>query len=271
MLIETPTRINKFLSEAGYCSRRHADVLIEENRVTINGQIPQLGTKITSADEIRVDGQLIFPPKEAPVYIAFHKPIGIVCTSDPKEKKNIIDYIRFPTRIFPIGRLDKPSEGLIFLTNDGDIVNKILRASNHHEKEYIVRVNKPITKDFIQKMSNGVPILDTVTRKCYVRETGKFEFKIILTQGLNRQIRRMCEYLEYEVIKLKRVRIMNIHLDIPVGKWRYFTSEEIERINSLLSDSTKTFQPPTAHSISNSKDSSPSKPVKTTSFSRHGK
>lgn len=245
MTNETPVRINKFLSEAGYCSRRAADQLIEENRVTINGKIPELGTKVTSADEIKVDGQFIFPPKEKSIYIAFNKPVGIVCTSDQKrEKNNIIDYIGYPKRIFPIGRLDKPSEGLIFLTNDGDIVNKILRASNHHEKEYIVRVDKPITKEFIRKMSNGVPILDTITRKCYVRETGKFEFKIILTQGLNRQIRRMCEYLDYEVVSLKRVRIMNIKLDIPVGKWRYFTEKELKEIQSLVADSKKTFEPP---------------------------
>jgi 23S rRNA pseudouridine2604 synthase len=251
-----PTRINKFLSEAGYCSRRAADVLIEANRVTINGKIPELGTKITSADEIRVDGQLIFPPKEEPLYIAFNKPVGIVCTTDQKrEKNNIIDFINHPKRIFPIGRLDKPSEGLIFLTNDGDIVNKILRASNHHEKEYIVRVDKPITKDFIRKMSNGVPILDTITRKCYVRETGKFEFKIILTQGLNRQIRRMCEYLEFNVVSLKRVRIMNIKLDIPVGKWRYFTPEELTEINRLVTDSKKTFEPSASFEHSKNKSS----------------
>jgi 23S rRNA pseudouridine2604 synthase len=270
-MTETPTRINKFLSEAGYCSRRHADTLIEQNRVTINGRIPELGTKITSADEIKVDGQLIFPPKEAPLYIAFNKPVGIVCTSDPKEKNNIIDYIQFPTRIFPIGRLDKPSEGLIFLTNDGDIVNKILRASNHHEKEYIVRVNKPVNKDFIHKMSNGIPILDTITRRCYVRETGKFEFKIVLTQGLNRQIRRMCEYLGYEVIKLKRVRIMNIHLDIPIGKWRYFTEDEIHKIHLLLSDSKKTFESSsTTPSSFTPKKTSHSK-YQNSKFSRHEK
>jgi 23S rRNA pseudouridine2604 synthase len=246
MTNETPVRINKFLSEAGYCSRRAADQLIEENRVTINGKIPELGTKVTSLDDIRVDGKSIFPPKEKSIYIAFNKPVGIVCTSDQKrEKNNIIDYLKYPKRIFPIGRLDKPSEGLIFLTNDGDIVNKILRASNHHEKEYIVRVDKPITKDFIRKMSNGIPILDTITRKCYVRETGKFEFKIILTQGLNRQIRRMCEYLDYQVISLKRVRIMNIKLDVPVGKWRYFTANELSEIQSLVADSKKTFEPTT--------------------------
>jgi 23S rRNA pseudouridine2604 synthase len=235
------TRINKFLSEAGYCSRRAADKLIDQGRVTINGVVPEMGTKIAPNDEVRVDGKLISESKEKPVYLAFNKPIGIVCTTDTKvEKDNIIDYINYPTRIFPIGRLDKPSEGLIFLTNDGDIVNKILRARNNHEKEYLVTVDKPITKEFIQKMSNGVPILDTVTRNCQVEHVSKFIFKIILTQGLNRQIRRMCEYLEYEVVKLKRVRIMNISLDMPVGKWRDLTTDELIEINTLVSDSSKT-------------------------------
>lgn len=235
------TRINKFLSEAGYCSRRAADKLIDQGRVTINGVVPEMGTKIAPNDEVRVNGKLISESKEKPVYLAFNKPIGIVCTTDTKvEKDNIIDYINYPTRIFPIGRLDKPSEGLIFLTNDGDIVNKILRARNNHEKEYLVTVDKPITKEFIQKMSNGIPILDTVTRNCQVEHVSKFIFKIILTQGLNRQIRRMCEYLEYEVVKLKRVRIMNISLDMPVGKWRDLTKEELKEINNLVSDSSKT-------------------------------
>ena len=235
------TRINKYLSEVGYCSRRAADKLIEEGRITINGMVPEMGTKIAPNDEVRVDGKLISEPKEKPVYIAFNKPVGIVCTTDTSvEKDNIIDYINYPTRIFPIGRLDKPSEGLIFLTNDGDIVNKILRARNHHEKEYLVTVNKSITKEFIQKMSNGLPILDTVTRKCYVEQVGKFKFKIILTQGLNRQIRRMCEYLDYNVISLRRIRIMNINLDIPVGEWRDLTNAELTEIHKLVSDSSKT-------------------------------
>ena len=235
------TRINKYLSEVGYCSRRAADKLIDQGRVTINGVVPEMGTKIASNDEVRVDGELIFEPKDKPVYIAFNKPIGIVCTTDTKvEKDNIIDYINYPKRIFPIGRLDKPSEGLIFLTNDGDIVNKILRARNNHEKEYIVTVNHPITKKFIQKMSNGVPIIDTVTRKCHVEQLDKSRFKIILTQGLNRQIRRMCEYLDYRVVKLKRVRIMNVSLDIPIGKWRYLTDKELKEINRLVSSSAKT-------------------------------
>lgn len=235
------TRINKYLSEVGYCSRRAADKLIEQNRVTINGKVPEMGTKITEMDEVRVDGNLISEPQNKPVYLAFNKPVGIVCTTDTKrERNNIIDYINYPTRIFPIGRLDKPSEGLIFLTNDGDIVNKILRARNNHEKEYIVTVNKPITEEFIKRMGNGVPILDTYTRKCTVEQIGENRFKIILTQGLNRQIRRMCEYLEYRVTKLKRVRIMNISLDLPVGQYRELTSKEMKEINRLVSDSSKT-------------------------------
>ena len=235
------TRINKYLSEVGYCSRRAADKLIEEGRVTINGVIPEMGTKISTNDEVHVDGKLISKPKDKPVYLAFHKPVGIVCTTDTGvEKDNIIDYINYPSRIFPIGRLDKASEGLIFLTNDGDIVNKILRARNNHEKEYIVTVNKPITKTFVEQMQNGVPILDTITRKCKVEQIGVVNFKIILTQGLNRQIRRMCEHLDYRVRKLKRVRIMNVSLDMPVGKWRDLTSDELNEINRLVVDSTKT-------------------------------
>jgi len=235
------TRINKYLSEVGYCSRRAADKLIEQGRVTINGVIPEMGTKITRGDIVKVDGELISKPRAKPVYIAFNKPIGIVCTTDTGvEKDNIIDYINYPNRIFPIGRLDKPSEGLIFLTNDGDIVNKILRARNNHEKEYIVTVNKPITKQFVQQMSNGVPILDTITRKCFVEQIGQSKFKIILTQGLNRQIRRMCEHLDYRVTKLKRTRIMTVSLDLPVGKWRDLTAEELIEINRLVADSAKT-------------------------------
>jgi len=234
------TRINKYLSEVGYCSRRAADKLIEEGRVTINGKVPEMGTKVAPGDEVRVNGQIISTPNEKPVYIAFNKPVGIVCTTDTKvEKDNIIDFINFPKRIFPIGRLDKPSEGLILLTSDGDIVNKILRARNNHEKEYLVTVHKPVTKEFVEQMSNGVPILDTITRKCFVKQTGKMTFKIILTQGLNRQIRRMCEFLDYDVIQLKRVRIMNIHLDIPVGKWRYLTEKELKDINEMVASSSK--------------------------------
>lgn len=235
------TRINKFLSEAGYCSRRAADKLIDQGRVTINGIVPEMGTKIAPTDEVRVDGKLISESKEKPVYLAFNKPVGIVCTTDTKvEKDNIVDYINYPSRIFPIGRLDKPSEGLIFLTNDGDIVNKILRARNNHEKEYLVTVDKQITQDFLKKMGSGIPILDTVTRNCKVEPVSKLTFKITLTQGLNRQIRRMCEYLEYEVTKLKRVRIMNIPLDVLVGQWRDITPEELKELISLTDDSSKT-------------------------------
>lgn len=237
------TRINKYLSEVGFCSRRAADTLIEEGRVTINGKVPEMGTRLQIGDEIRVNGKLISEPKEQHVYLAFNKPVGIVCTTDVKsEKNNIIDFINHPKRIFPIGRLDKPSEGLILLTSDGDIVNKILRAKNNHEKEYVVQVNKPINQDFIYKMSKGVPILDTVTNPCKVEKIDMFTFKIILTQGLNRQIRRMCEYLGYSVVKLKRVRIMNIHLDIPKGKWRNLTVKELEKINSATVDSSKVYE-----------------------------
>lgn len=236
------TRINKFLSEAGYCSRRAADKLIEQGRVTINGRVPEMGTKIRQGDEVRVNGELISNTNEKPVYIAFNKPVGIVCTTDTRvERDNIIDFINYPTRIFPIGRLDKPSEGLIFLTNDGDIVNKILRARNNHEKEYEVWVDKPITPSFVQQMGNGVPILDTVTRKCHVEQLSRFKFKIILTQGLNRQIRRMCEALDYEVTRLKRTRIMNVELDVPEGKWRDISNEEMEEIQRLVADSSKTY------------------------------
>jgi 23S rRNA pseudouridine2604 synthase len=237
---ENATRINKYLSEVGYCSRRASDKLIDEGRVRINGLIPEKGTKVLPGDVVSVDGKPISEPQDDFIYIAFNKPVGIVCTTDTiREKNNIIDFINYPKRIFPIGRLDKPSEGLIFLTNDGDIVNKILRARNNHEKEYEVTVNKPITKAFIQKMSGGIPILDTVTRKCYVKETSTYTFTIILTQGLNRQIRRMCEYLDYRVTKLKRVRIMNITLDVPLGKWRYLNPDEILVINSMVADSAK--------------------------------
>lgn len=235
------TRINKYLSEVGYCSRRAADKLIEEKRITINGLVPEMGTKVTDKDEIRVDGKLIREHDTKPVYIAFNKPVGIVCTTDTRrEKDNIIDFIAYPSRIFPIGRLDKLSQGLIFLTNDGDIVNKILRARNNHEKEYIVTVNKAITEDFIFRMANGVPILQTVTRKCEVEKLSIYTFRIVLTQGMNRQIRRMCEYLDYRVSILKRIRIMNISLDVPTGKWRYFTEKELQELNNLVEDSIKT-------------------------------
>ena len=237
----TPTRINKYLSEIGYCSRRAADKLIDQGRIMVNGEVVVMGVKVTPEDVITVDGEQLNQNSKAPVYIAFNKPVGIVCTTDTRvEKDNVIDYINFPTRIFPIGRLDKPSEGLIFLTNDGDIVNKILRARNQHEKEYVVSVNRPITQEFIDKMSEGIPILDTVTRPCVVQQTHKKEFRIILTQGLNRQIRRMCEYLDYRVMTLKRTRIMNVNLDIGKGKWRHLTKAELAEINRRVAHSDKT-------------------------------
>lgn len=236
------TRINKYLSEVGYCSRRAADKLIEQGRVTINGAVPEMGTKVGPGDDVRVDGIAVTESEEKRVYLAFNKPIGIVCTTDTRvEPDNIIDYINYPSRIFPIGRLDKPSEGLIFLTNDGDIVNKILRARNNHEKEYIVTVNRPVTPAFVKGMSSGVPILDTVTRECVVEQLSKFVFRIVLTQGLNRQIRRMCEHFEFRVTKLKRVRIMNVKLDVPVGQWRDLTDAEVAELHRLSADSAKTF------------------------------
>ncbi len=237
------TRINKYLSEVGFCSRRRADRLIEQGKVTINGKIPEIGTKVEDSDQVEVEGQIIQKStKQKKIYLAFNKPVGIVCTTDRgAEPDNIIDFIKYPKRIFPIGRLDKLSEGLIFLTNDGDIVNKILRARNNHQKEYIVSVNRPINRKFIQTMSNGVEILDTITKNCFVKQLGPKQFKIILTQGLNRQIRRMCECLGYRVQALKRVRIMNIKLDIPTGKYREFTKEELLELNQLLENSSKTF------------------------------
>ena len=237
------TRINKYLSEIGYCSRRRADKLIEEGKITINGKIPEKGTKVEDFDQVEVEGQSIKKIKnQKKIYLVFNKPVGIVCTTDRGvEPYNIIDFINYPKRIFPIGRLDKPSEGLIFLTNDGDIVNKILRARNNHEKEYIVCVNRPINEDFIQSMSNGVEILETITKSCFVKKLGPKKFKIILTQGLNRQIRRMCESLGYRVKSLKRVRIMNIKLNVPTGKYREFTNEEILELNASLENSSKTF------------------------------
>lgn len=236
---EETVRLNKYISESGYCSRREADKLIEAQRVTLNGKIAEMGTRVSDKDDIKIDGEPILR-KEKPIYLAFNKPVGIETTTNLDTPNNIIDYIKYPKRVFPIGRLDKLSEGLIFLTNDGDIVNKILRARNNHEKEYIVTVDKPITERFIQKMGNGVPILDTVTKKCKVESLSKYVFKITLTQGLNRQIRRMCEYLGYEVTALKRIRIINISLDLPVGKYRLLTEKEIESLNKLIEPSVKT-------------------------------
>ena len=238
-MTEDKVRINKFLSQAGFCSRREADKFILDERVTINGVVAKMGEKIDPNDDISVDGERISKKPNKKIYIILNKPKGIVCTTDSGvEKNNIIDYVNHPKRIFPIGRLDKTSEGLIFLTNDGDIVNKILRAKNKHEKEYHVTVDKPITHEFIQQMSKGVPILNTVTRPCEIKRIKDYEFKIILTQGLNRQIRRMCEYLGYRVKKLKRIRIMNIKLDIPLGEWRYFNDQEFSELKGMLSKSS---------------------------------
>lgn len=235
-------RINKYLSEVGYCSRRAADLLLEQGRITLNGKIPALGTKVGPIDEVAVDGKKIGKPNQIHTYLAFHKPVGIVCTTDTKgEKNNIIDFIGHSQRIFPIGRLDKDSEGLIFLTSEGDIVNKILRSKNNHEKEYVVTVDKPANEHFIERMAQGIPILNTVTDPCQVERISKFKFRIILKQGLNRQIRRMCEYLGFTVTQLKRVRIMHIHLDIPVGKWRDLSSEELKELQGLIAESSKTF------------------------------
>ena len=243
-------RLNKAISDTGFCSRREADRVIEEGRVTINGREGILGDRVTNSDDIRVDGRRIkFKNQDEEIYIAFNKPRGITCTSERQIQGNIIDYIRHPKRIFPIGRLDKPSEGLIFLTSDGDIVNKILRAGNNHEKEYIVTVNKSITPEFLKKMGNGVPVLDIITAKCLITKESEYVFKIILTQGLNRQIRRMCEYLNYEVTKLKRTRIMNISLsNIPLGKWRNLTKEELAEIMKMVSQSSKTEEASTTFS-----------------------
>ncbi|MUH98428.1 23S rRNA pseudouridine(2604) synthase RluF [Aliivibrio fischeri] len=234
------TRLNKFISDTGYCSRREADKLIDQQRITINGKIPEMGTKVADGDEVLVDGKPL-KEKQDRIYIAFNKPVGITCTTERHVEGNIVDYINHEQRIFPIGRLDKPSDGLIFLTNDGDIVNKILRAGNAHEKEYVVRVDKPITDEFLQKMAAGVPILDTVTLPCKIKQESRFVFRITLTQGLNRQIRRMCEYLDYEVFKLKRVRIMNIDLGkLASGEWRYLSQAEMDHLNGMIGTSSKT-------------------------------
>lgn len=218
-------RINKYLSESGFCSRREADRLIESGRVKINGIKALIGSKVTSSDIITVDQEIIKPQKKF-VYLAFNKPVGIVSTTDQSMKDNMIDFLKYPERIFHIGRLDKDSEGLILLTNDGDIVNKILRAENRHEKEYVVTVNREVTSHFCEAMSKGVPILNTITKPCKVEKLSKYMFKIVLIEGLNRQIRRMCEYFNYEVTSLKRVRIMHIRLDLPVGKYRMLTLKE---------------------------------------------
>lgn len=223
-------RINKYLSEVGFCSRRKADDYISDGRVYINGQPALLGSKVNIEDEISVDGEIIQYKDKKKVYIAFNKPVGIECTGNHKVKDNIIDYINHTERLFTIGRIDKQSEGLILLTNDGDIVNNVLRAENRKEKEYIVTVNKKITTEFIDKMRKGVRIMGRITKKCFVKKIHENRFKIILTQGMNRQIRRMCEVLGYRVTKLKRVRIMDIHLDTKVGEYRNLNNDEIEQL-----------------------------------------
>ena len=226
-------RINKYLSQIGICSRREADKLVHSGRIKVNNEIAILGTKIKETDKITIDNKLIKPKKKKTIFIAFNKPKGVVCTTNRLiEKNNIIDYINFPERIFPVGRLDKLSEGLIFLTNDGSLVNKVLRSRNNKEKEYLVEVNKNITTDFIRQMSNGIPILNTVTKNCKLIKVSTTTFKIILTQGLNRQIRRMCEFLGYKVVSLKRTRIMSINLDVETGKWRHLSSRELDSLNN---------------------------------------
>ncbi len=233
-------RLNKAISETGFCSRREADKLIDQGRVLLNGRIGVLGDKVEPSDAIVIDGKPLVRESKL-IYIAFNKPVGITCTTERDIKGNIIDYIQHKERIFPIGRLDKPSEGLIFLTNDGDIVNKILRAGNNHEKEYAVMVDRPVTREFIEKMSNGIPILGTITKKCHVEKESEFVFRITLTQGLNRQIRRMCDYLGYRVYRLKRLRIMNVELEgIEVGKWRNLTPNELSEIQEMVAQSSKT-------------------------------
>ena len=241
---ESEKRLNKFISDSGYCSRREADKLIEQSRVKINGQVPELGTKVQPGDEVFVDGKRInkiAANKSDRIYIAYNKPIGITCTTERNVYGNIIDAIKHKERIFPIGRLDKPSEGLIFLTSDGDIVNKILRAENAHDKEYRVTVDQPLSERFVDRMQRGVPILDTITKPCIVKVESRFVFTIILTQGLNRQIRRMCEYLGYEVTRLQRTRIMNVTLNnLKAGQWRNLSEKEMTDINNAVAGSSKT-------------------------------
>jgi 23S rRNA pseudouridine2604 synthase len=226
-------RINKYLSEVGFCSRREADRLIQQSKVTINGKIAFLGDQVDDQDKIKVNGRPINPHRDF-VYLALNKPVGITSTTDQSIKGNIVDFMNYPKRIFHVGRLDKDSEGLILMTNDGDIVNQILRAENAHEKEYIVDVDKEITPEFLSKMASGVPILNKITQPCIVKKTTQKQFKIILTEGMNRQIRRMCDYFGYNVVKLKRTRIMNINLDLPVGKYRELTDKELKTLFHLL-------------------------------------
>ena len=233
-------RLNKYLSDAGVCSRREADRLVEEGKILVDGVQATLGMQVTAEQEILVNGKKV-EREEKKILLVVHKPRGVECTTSPKVKNNVISYIGYPIRVYYVGRLDKDSEGLLLLTNEGELVNKIMRAGNCHEKEYVVTVDKPITREFIQKMKNGVPVLGTVTRKCQVFQTGKRTFQIILTQGMNRQIRRMCEYLGYRVKRLKRVRVMNICLgDLPVGKYREATAEEMQVLREMIRDSSET-------------------------------
>lgn len=233
-------RLNKYLSDAGVCSRREADRLVEEGKILVDGVQATLGMQVTAEQEILVNGKKV-EREEKKILLVFHKPRGVECTTSPKVKNNVISYIGCPIRVYYVGRLDKDSEGLLLLTNEGELVNKIMRAGNCHEKEYVVTVDKPITREFIQKMKDGVPVLGTVTRKCQVFQTGKRTFQIILTQGMNRQIRRMCEYLGYRVKRLKRVRVMNICLgDLPVGKYREATAEEMQVLREMIRDSSET-------------------------------
>ena len=243
------TRINKFIADSGYCSRREADRLISQGRVTLDDQPADLGSKVLSGQTVRVDDQPVLKDDDL-VYLVLNKPAGITCTTDSRRSDNIVNFIKHEKRIYPIGRLDRDSEGLIFLTNDGDIVNKILRAGNKHEKEYLVTVDKPVTEEFLSGLANGVPILDTVTRPCRVKAEGPRIFRIILTQGLNRQIRRMCEYYGYEVRRLLRVRIMNVSLGKLIsGEWRYLTPKEIAEIRRLTRDSSKNPQYPISEEL----------------------
>ncbi|HEY9178891.1 MAG TPA: 23S rRNA pseudouridine(2604) synthase RluF [Flavipsychrobacter sp.] len=234
--------LNKFISSTGFCSRREADKLIEQGRVSVNNEPAYPATRVSPEDTVAIDGEVLKTKKKnQTIYMAFNKPVGITSTTDLKDRTNIISYINYPKRIFPVGRLDKDSDGLILLTNDGDIVNKILRAGNFHEKEYIVTVNKAVTPDFIKQMGEGVPILGKKTRKCFVRQEGNRKFRIILTQGMNRQIRRMCQHLDYKVVTLTRVRIMNVKLaNLPVGKWRLLNPQEVEDLNKMIASSSKT-------------------------------
>ncbi len=229
-----PTRVNKYCSMCGYCSRREADALIAEGKILVNGQRATPGQKVTLEDQVTVDGARILP-KDEKVVLAFYKPVGIVCTTSDKDRaKNVVDYLQYPVRVYPVGRLDKESEGLLLLTNDGELTNHILKARYYHEKEYIVTVDKPVTAAFLDQMAEGVPILDTVTRPCQVKQKGKQTFSIILTQGLNRQIRRMCEALGYQVTKLKRVRILNILLeDLQPGEYRKIEGDQLEQLYRL--------------------------------------